>query len=704
MLEKMQEETKAEGKKDRNLYAKFKCYCDTNTEKTNKSIDEGTAKIAKLSAQISELLGSTGKLSMEVAKLTADIADLEQAMDDAEHLRDEQHDEFLATESDLNAALDQMAQAIQTLSDVGADLTSETRDKADHAKFTKGKREGDFLEKRSLTKLAIGVENALKAATSLLSTAQQKKVVFSEQVTSFLEKGPVYAAQSGQVTGILKNMRDTFEENLENAIATEDAQAKAHQKFMDTSNDALDKMNESLENKNVQLGDNDSALADARGEKKTAEKLLAEDNDFLETLTADCKLKTDEYEERKGVRAQEEAAISEAISVLSSDDAFDTFTTAGRTNAFIQINSMAPEKQIANGLSAAAKKTKSLKLAMLAAKVKAGNPFEVLFEEIDKLIAAIEDEEKADDEKFAWCEEEQTTNREKKSNLESDITSLEADIADLKQLISDHENTIAETNDNLEDNATAQKDATQQRAETKANYDADIANKNASLELLAKATAILQSFYEENETFNKIKTFAQVDQRPEAPETLDYKDKGGNKVIELLQTIQDETNDEIKTANKEEEESIADYESLMSDLKKTQADLEKTLAETKMALSEATEKKENKENTLADKNSELEATKAYLAKIKPGCDFIQKNIDKRKTNRKTETDALNNATKQLKSTPAYKKIVNEAEQRALGECKDTCNAMGKDHAECQACLYEVSVPAYCTSNPDTPGC
>merc|ERR1712107_118196 len=113
-----------------------------------------------------------------------------------------------------------------------------------------------------------------------------------------------------------------------------------------------------------------------------------------------------------------------------------------------------------------------------------------------------------------------------------------------------------------------------ERAENKAAYDADIANKTEALRILAQATEVLQKFYEQNEGFQKLKGGSFIQQ---APEVLEYDTrKGGGKVIGMLKTITSETETEIETANKEEKESIADYDAMMADLKATQKDLEKT--------------------------------------------------------------------------------------------------------------------------------
>merc|ERR1719321_1636149 len=67
--------------------------------------------------------------------------------------------------------------------------------------------------KASLIKLSGNVKDALKAASVFL-TGKQKTVL-----TSFLQAPftGTYQSQSGEIVGILKNMRDTFKSNLASA-------------------------------------------------------------------------------------------------------------------------------------------------------------------------------------------------------------------------------------------------------------------------------------------------------------------------------------------------------------------------------------------------------------------------------------------------------------------------------------------------------
>merc|ERR1719335_2103284 len=106
-------------------------------------------------------------------------------------------------------------------------------------------------------------------------------------------------------------MRDTFKANLADAIKTEDDAQKAYDKFMDIKQKAL--------------GGNDGALATKRKQLAASQKQKASDEEFLEKLLPLCETKAKGYEARKLLRANEEAAIAEAISILNSDDAFATF-------------------------------------------------------------------------------------------------------------------------------------------------------------------------------------------------------------------------------------------------------------------------------------------------------------------------------------------------------------------------------------------
>merc|ERR1719446_508210 len=77
------------------------------------------------------------------------------------------------------------------------------------------------------------------------------------------------------------------------------------------------------------IGNNAAEIAKTDSEKTTLEGEVSDNNQFLEALTSRCNTKKAEYEKRNMLRANEEAAIAQAISILNSDSSFDTFASTG---------------------------------------------------------------------------------------------------------------------------------------------------------------------------------------------------------------------------------------------------------------------------------------------------------------------------------------------------------------------------------------
>merc|ERR1719161_3332921 len=93
------------------------------------------------------------------------------------------------------------------------------------------------------------------------------------------------------------------------------------------------------------MGTNDGDVSTKKESKDSAEVSFLEDSQFLEKLTALCAKKTKEYEKRKMIRSNEEAAVAQGISILNSEEATAAFgdikaTTEGGTGPamFMQIS------------------------------------------------------------------------------------------------------------------------------------------------------------------------------------------------------------------------------------------------------------------------------------------------------------------------------------------------------------------------------
>merc|ERR1719326_765535 len=82
LLQEMLENSKADGVEDRTNYAKFKCYCDTETDEKTKAIANATDHIEKMTATLADRRAQNEMLSQEIFDLANDMSDNQDERDE----------------------------------------------------------------------------------------------------------------------------------------------------------------------------------------------------------------------------------------------------------------------------------------------------------------------------------------------------------------------------------------------------------------------------------------------------------------------------------------------------------------------------------------------------------------------------------------------------------------------------------------------
>jgi len=353
----------------------------------------------------------------------------------------------------------------------------------------------------------------------------------------------------------------------------------------------------------------------------------------------------------------------------------------------------------------------------VAVLLRVGNPFETVMGEIKKMQKVVKAEAKLDKKQLDWCTVERDSNNGNVDSKKEKITTLEGDIDSLVTAIEDPatglKKQITDTQDSIVENHDGQVEATKIRREEHVAYTTNVANIVKAKTLLQKAVGILKDYYETLE--DKIAAQAEKDgflqkkkEEPAPPETFSgdfsgQSEKGGG-AIELIEEILEETKAEEQAAHDAESGAQGDFEDAVKVLKEEEADLKGTLAETQKSLSDKELELEGKRNELDVTIKEKVAIERYLESIKPGCDFITDNYDKRETNRGEEEKAFEKVLGLLEGSAAYKAAKAADELASQGECAPKCEGSKRTHVQCEACLAGVSEPGYCTSHPDTAGC
>merc|ERR1719456_336129 len=637
------------------VYDKYACWCEKTTGRKASAIENAKASIESLSQEIKELKGRLGSFVAEVAGLEKNIAETQASILKTEKMRKNEHEDFLADKASLKQGIANLEKAIQVLS-------------AGTTGFSPA-----MMETRMLT-VAAGVRNAMKLYerhntdirshdedfASVKSFLGTPSAWVEESASVYSPHKGTYSTQSGAIQGILADMLDTFKRNRESAIEEETMKAAEYQNLMDTKLKDLSLLKKTLTKKKMDQGDDTKALGEAKRNRADTQEQLDTDEAFFKTTQKACKAKADEWSERSRLRAEELAGINEAVAILTSDEATATFTEAG--TFFLQTSASRDRSEAAyRALQETARASGSPKLAALATKAKmtAKGHFDRIIKNIEKMMANLRQEEKDDITKKTWCENEMTSSNNRNEALEADkdqltskinrgtnkISELNGAIADAEGLINEEEETMA--------NATDSRNADNRAFKAAVKADTD------SVMLVTKAIEALSKFYSLRQDHVKHTKDTIADRKqPEyttsedtPPETFEgtYGGRGSENtgIVGILDMIKEDLQKDIAKAHEEEAEGMAAYRELIEESKETIAALNKKINAMKTQIADTEYQKEEDSTEWKEKDQQKKATDAYIAEIKPNCDWIKDNFKPRAEARKTEMDGLDTAKGQL---------------------------------------------------------
>merc|ERR1719428_2013918 len=325
-------------------------------------------------------------------------------------------------------------------------------------------------------------------------TPEQMKAIknFAKSPDAFLQAD---APASGEIFGILKQMKETFEGNLAASQKEEMTNQKAYEDLKAAKEEEIAAGQSLLDTKTVELGTVDEKNAMSKEDLDDTQNTLAADQEFLAALKEKCAALDAEYEERTKTRQAEIQATSKALAFLSSDEAHDLFSRSmGFTQTSIRRHS-ARRESVFTKLMQAAKRSGDPRLSTLAQQAKLDAFAKVkksIQDMVDNLVKEKEDEIKHKD----FCVEELNNN-------ERDIEMKERDKADKKAKIEDLEVSIDQLGKAIEtlkleiaEMQVQMKRAGEDREKENAAFQMEIADQRATQKLLAAALGVLKGFYD----------------------------------------------------------------------------------------------------------------------------------------------------------------------------------------------------------------
>jgi len=514
---------------------------------------------------------------------------------------------------------------------------------------------------------------------------------------AFLSQSTSYAPQSGEITGILKQMGDTMAANLADATSEEEKAIAIFKGLVNAKTKEVAATTSTVEVKTQQIGALGVTLVQMKEDLTDTQAALEEDEKFLAGLQKGCATKTAEWEERSQTRAEELVALADTIKVLNDDDALELFKKTLPSPSLIQMQYTARAIRssalatIRGALNSANKMDRPalemLALALAGKKSLASGNFDKVVKMIDNMVALLGTEQQDDDHKKEYCASQFDITDDKKKALIRTIGQKTNAIETAKETSATLSEEIAALTAGIKALDKSVAEATEQRKEENTEFKALMAADSAAKEVLTFAKNRLNQFYNpklfkpaakrelssEDRIYENlgnadgllttpapggiagtgISALVQISKHsmrkaaPAPPPSTwaAYASKSGENhgVIAMIDLLIKDLDKEMTEAETDEKDGQADYEEMMKD-----AAAKRTIdSESLTAKSAAKADTESELQTLSEEKKagigELMATEKYNQSLHAECDWLLQYFDVRKQARADEVDSLKKA-------------------------------------------------------------
>jgi len=626
MMNGMLEKGKKEKHEEQVQFAAYKQFCDDTTVEKKRAIEEANEQIDVLKADIEKYTATAAKLTKEIAEHEEDISVWNGDIKAATKVREIEKADYDATHKDYSESVDALERAIAVLKKQAHD-----------------RKQASLLQLKSLKLIPA---EAKKAIDAFLQQDPDEGLAVSAPEAN------AYEFQSGGVIEMLEKLLDKFIAERTTLEKEEMNSKHAYDMLMQDLKAQIAQATQDRDEKAEFKAETLQSKADAQGDLQDTTSTRDADQKYLDDLTATCEQKASDFEARQQLRAEEIEAIEKAIEIISSGavsgNADKHLPGLLQKSALAQLRAQstsASQARVASYLQKRAETLGSRVLSALAVRVEA-DPFAKVKKMIKDLIVKLMEEANEEAEHKGWCDTELSTNEQTRKEkteavetLHAEIDQLEASIAKLTEDITDLTKAVAELD-------AAMAKATKLRQEEKAKNTETISDSQEAQTAVAQALTVLKEFYAK-----AAEATALLQQQPESPEIFDKPYQGmqaeNGGVIGMLEVIESDFARLEADTKASEASAQKEYDEFMTD-----SEVDKTKKSTD--IEHKTAKKQDEEQALTTKKSDLEGTQkeldaalAYFDKLKPSCVDAGVSYEDRVARRKEEIESLQEALKIL---------------------------------------------------------
>lgn len=620
ILTDMRAQLQKEADTDDEVMEKMACWCETNDKAKTKAIADNTQKSSSLSAAIEEYTAAEATLQSEIEQLAKDLAENNKELEEATNIRNKEAGEFAEDEKEQLSSINGLTGAVKTL---GSKLAL--------------KQESLLQVKQVLESNKVGLDLLRK----LHITPAQRREVQSFLQASSNSKTP----GSNEILGVLKQMKENFETNYKEAQDTENEAKKAYSQLKASKDKEIASCNEQTDAKSAQLADTVERLSQSKVDLADTSATLEADTKFLADLKERCENMDEEFAARAKMRSEEITAVSEALGILTSDDAKDQFK---KSINFVQVrkqqSSNSAIKRAARVVSAAAQKYGNPKLSALAMMIQSTGVFTKIKQAIDGMLAQLKQENKDEIKHKDWCVEELHQNEMQTDDAYDKKKELSTQEEDLALFIDKLQQEIDADNSEINDMKVALKQAAENRQAENADFQMTVNDQRATQKLLEAALEKLRNFYKNKAALLQTNNKQATGQAPPPGFGGEYKKSGGSAgVMMMIEGVIKESKTVEEEAVAAEQDATTGYEQFVAESNDGIASLNKGLAEKKASQAKANQDRARTGADIKANFADITNLNEMAQELHLSCDFTLKNFEVRQGARAAEMEALNQA-------------------------------------------------------------
>jgi len=697
LLKEMKETLRKEMDEDEALYDKLKCWCSNNKWEKSNAISASQAKISDLQASIESLTARSAGLKTSIEELEGEAAADKKALAEATALREKQQQEFHGGELDSIQAIENLKAALTVLAKHHASAPESTVAggpiyKSEQSSWesllavgSTHSKDGPWGAEHEVAQMSHSLDDFMRRNGFATTDGEASAVTDKRMPQKFLQHDssnlasdsfgtagwsgsealiiqhamksasafmqahhgegyyPAYNARSGEIVGVLQQLKDEMEADLSEAQKLEMNRAAAFEELRAAKAAEIQNGERMAEQKEDALATTNNALAEAKEDLGQEQAALSADQKFVANLNKTCSEATRDFEARKTARMEETQAVSEAVRILMQDQARDAFSA---TYSLVQVSSRAHHEhqhrsRAAQVLRHAAKSLRDPQLSVLATAVEL-DAFTRVKKAIDDMIAMLKLQQSDEVKKSDYCKAQLQENEMTTAKTEDHKQDLEAKAAELAALIQSLDEGIAAAKAQIAQLQLELQRASEDRKKENLEFQTTVADQTVTQEVLRTALERLAKYYDQEALLQRARAGA-ARQAPPVPQAEYRPSKAAMGVMELLEKLILEAKGLTAESIRSESEAQLAYEQTVADTNDSVAALQaETLSKTKAKMVASKEKRETEGDTV-DTTKELEGLAKYNSKLHAECDYVLKNFGTRQEARAQEVEALQQA-------------------------------------------------------------